>query len=125
MHYCLSKEELNEVVNHKLLEKKICDHPLELILEKAENWEISFGCLTYFFSMILEKKINSSEKIGNLIEDFFLLENSLYALIQEFDYTFIDHLIRNMREKELSLEDELIRLQTTFSEYNYDQTLRF
>ncbi len=125
MHHCLSKLELQEIINHKISNIKIHDHSIKLLLEKAENWEISLGCLTYFFSMIIEKKLNNGENLLNLVDDFFLLENSMYIIIQEFDYNFIGHLIRNIREKELTLEDELIRLQTNIAEYNYDKYIRF
>ena len=75
--------------------------------------------------MILEKKLNTGQSIENLINNFYLLENLFYSLIQEFDYNYIDHLIRNTREKVLSLEEELIRLQINMAEHNYDKTIRF
>jgi len=125
MHHCLSKIELQKVTDHKLANIEFHDHSIKILLEKAENWEISLGFLTYFYSMIIEKKLNDGEGIVDLIDKFYLLENSLYVIIQEFDNNFVDHLIRNIREKELTLEDELIRLQTNLAEYNYDKSLRF
>jgi len=125
MHHCLTKIELKEIINYKLIDTKIYNNSIKILLKKAENWEISLGCLSYFFSMILEKKLHDGEKLYNLIDDFFHMENSLNIFIQEFDNNFIVHLIRNIREKELTLEDELIRIQTNISEYNYDQSIRF
>ena len=75
--------------------------------------------------MILEKKLKNSENLFNVINEFYLLENIIYIIIQEFDNKFVDHLIRNIRENGLTVEDELIRLQTNIAEYDYDQALRF
>lgn len=125
MHHCLSICELKEVIYFKLLGQPIQNTMINSLVDEAENWEVSLGCLVYFFSCILEKRVNSDEEVENLIRDFFELDSSLHILIQEFDNNFIDHLIRNTREKELMLEDELIRIQTNIAEFNYDKTLRF
>ncbi len=124
MHYCLSIDQLKEFISHKLLDEQIDDASLITLLDRAKNWEVSLGFLVYFFSCILEKRVNSDHNIENLIDDFYKLDHIMNARIQGFDHEFIAHLIRNIREKELTLEDELIRLQTNLAEYNYDKIIR-
>ena len=125
MHHCLSKYELKEIINCKLRHESISDTSIIAMLEKAESWDLSLGCMTYLFSMIMEKYINDGVDISDMVDDFYFMENSIYIIIQEFDLNFIHHLIRNVRENSLTLEEELIRLQTNIGNYNYDKTLRF
>jgi hypothetical protein len=125
MHHCLSKSELYDIIDYKLLNKDKIDDANKILLEKAENWEISLDCLIYFFSMLIERKLNNSVNISNIINEFYLLDKSAFIVFQEFDTNFIENLIRNIREESLDLEDELIQLQINMDEHNYEKTLRF
>lgn len=125
MNYCLSKAELFALTDSIFYNKTMQDPNLEVLIEKAKTWDISLYCLVYFFSMILENKLNNNESIRTIIEDFYGLDNLFYVIIQDFDTDFIDFLLKNKREKDIPLEDELIQLQNKLADNKYGRNFRF
>jgi hypothetical protein len=119
MHYCLNKEQLRQFVDFIANDLSIDDENLRLLVENAANWQDELGCLTYLFAMILERKGKQGEDCERLIGLFYRLTEQMYVDIQEFDYRFIEELLRNIRNKELSLEEELIEIQNHISEYRF------
>ena len=56
MHYCLSREELGQLIELGANEVALDDGNLRLWIESARSWRNRLGVLAYFFSHILEKK---------------------------------------------------------------------
>jgi hypothetical protein len=125
MHYCLNKEQLRQFVDFIADDVNIEDGNLRLLVENAASWQDELGCLTYLFSMILERKGKQGEDCERLIALFYRLAEQMYVDIQEFDYRFIEYLLKNIRNRELSLEEELIEIQNHLSEFRYEHTLRY
>lgn len=125
MHYCLNKEELRQLIELKANNVDIEDRSLQIWVENAENWQDELGALSYFFSHILERKYRFGENCQNLIEIFYHLEETMFFRLQEFDWKFIEYMLKHLRGDSISLEEELIELQNNISEYKYEQTLRY
>jgi len=125
MHYCLNKEELRQLIELKANNVNIEDRNLQIRVENAENWQDELGALSYFFSHILERKHKCGENCQNLIKTFYHLEEMMFFRLQEFDWKFIEYMLKNLRGNSTSLEEKLIELQNNMSEYRYEHTLRY
>jgi hypothetical protein len=125
MNHCLNRDELRKLIDFKVDDQIVEDESLKVLIENAIYWEDEIFGLNYFFSQILERKNKGGQDCLKLIEFFYALEDEMAFNIQEFDSTFIDYMLRNMRDQTLSLEDDLIRLQNNLSDYKYYGTLRY
>lgn len=125
MHHCLSKEELKQLINARIGGEEIDDELLRIWVSNAECWMDELGGLNYFLSHILERAKKADESCEGIMDVFFELENHMALVLQEFDFRFIDFMLKRLRDKSISLEDELIGLQEDVGEYRYDRTLRF
>ena len=61
----------------------------------------------------------------DLIESFYNLENQIFFDIQELDSEFVNFMVRNSRDTDLTLEEQLISLLEKLSDHDYNQTLRY
>lgn len=125
MHYCLNKEELRQLIDLKVNDVNIENDNLQTWVDSSENWFDELGVFSYLFGHILEKKYKCGDDCQGLIEVFYHLEETMFLSIQEFDFKFIDYMLRNLRGTSISLEDELIELQNNLRAYKYGQTLRY
>jgi hypothetical protein len=125
MHYCLNKEELRQLIDLKVNNVNIENDNLRIWVDSSENWLDELGVFSYLFGHILEKKYKCGDDCQSLIEVFYHLEETMFLSVQEFDFKFIDYMLRNLRGTSISLEDELIELQNNLRAYKYGQTLRY
>lgn len=125
MHHCLSKQELKQLLDAKNGVQEIEDELLRIWVANAECWTDELAGLNYFLSQILERKQRSGEDCGPLIDLFFDLENQMALIPQAFDLRFVEFMLRRVRNRSMSLEEELITLQDDVGDYRYDRALRF
>src|SRR3990172_13198847 len=125
MHHCLSKDELQQLLDLRANNVAIEVDELRIWIELAETWQEELGALTYLFSHILERRAKGGLDCAGLIKIFYELPEVMSLHIQEFDADFVEYMLRNIRNKTLTLEEELVGLQTRLREYNYERTLRY
>lgn len=125
MHHCLSKDELRQLLNLKADNLAIETDELRIRIELADNWQDELGALTYLFSHILERRAKGGLDCAGLIKMFYELPEVMSLHIQEFDSDFVEYMLRNIRDKSLTLEEELVGLQNRLREYDYERTLRY
>ncbi len=127
-HYCLSKDELEKFIDYKLETHQVGDIEdyLKTIIEQSENWQTEISILSYFFSQIIESKMKTKDNdVKKLINNLYELKEILRFLIQEFDYNFIEMMLRSERQENLSLEDNLIDLQNAIGNHEYKKIIRY
>lgn len=125
MHHCLSRDELRELLDARHSGKEIDNELLKVWVESAECWMDELAGLNYFLSQILERKNAAGEDCGQIIDLFFQLEDQMALVLQPFDFRFVDYMLRRVRNRNISLEEELIALQDDVGDYRYDRALRF
>lgn len=125
MYYCLNKYELIILLNHLISGTEIKEDQLQQLIMDSQNWTCLIGVLNYTFCMVLEQNRkqqgNRSEKIHTLYNatDEMLLE------IHEIDKPFINHMLNNLPQRSLSIEENLIDIQNDIGNYNYGNKVRY
>lgn len=125
MHHCLNKDAISGLIDKQIENLTIDDPVLILRIENAELWYDELSLLSYLLSQILENKKTAGIDCQRLINLIYELSNNMYLTIEEFNFDYICFMLGNLRNKELSLEDELVRIQNGFREYGYDKCLRY
>ena len=125
MHYCLNKIELSQLINLKFKNQRLSDENIKIVIGNSENWQDELGCITYLFSMILERNKDAYKECIDLINLYFELPDQMFIRIESFNFEFIDFMIRNKRSDILTLEEELIELDNRKCEYEFKKTIRY
>jgi hypothetical protein len=125
MYYCLNKDELKQLIEYKAEGANVNDESLKTLIENAECWLDEVGGLTYLFSHVLDKRVRSGQDCAAFIETLYTLEDSMSFQIHECDYEFVDFMLRNLRDDSLTLEEELVELQSHLSRNEYGRVIRF
>jgi len=120
MHYCLNREELNQLIDFKAHSKEVELPDLALWIEASRNWEVELGCLNYLFAQILEKKTHEKQDCSGMIDLLYDSPEQMYLRIHECDHEFITYMLRFLREANVSLEEELVKLHSYMCEYKYE-----
>lgn len=127
MHHCLSKEELEKLIELKAnFIDKLDDEDgyLNLWIDNAENWRDELAGLSYFLSKILEIKLKKGIDCQNLIRLIHDLPDQMWLHLQQFDVEFVQYMLAHVRTSELSLEENLIELQNGLGEHQYGSAFR-
>jgi hypothetical protein len=116
------------LLEYLLQKTPIEDEDFLAFVELSQSWDCELICMNYFFAQILEKR----KKLGtpglqDLIEKLYKIQEEflVYFSVQELDDAFIDFLVRSASATGVSLEDKLIDVQTSLSEYRYDEAFHF
>jgi hypothetical protein len=125
MHYCLNRDELKKLIDFNASSINVENEELSSRIENAKNWQEELSGLTYLFSKILEKKSKDGSDCQPLIETLYRLEEQMWFYIQECDAVFIEYMLKNIRNMSLSLDEELIELQSNLGNHMYERTLRY
>ncbi len=124
MPFCLDRNELEKLIKAEIEKSDIEDDKLlELRIEYAKNWSDQLIGFSYFLSKIFEKKLKQGKTIETLkevLDQTYLLNESMWFEIQEFDERFVDFILRFERNSILSLEDDLVQLQNKLSRFEYE-----
>lgn len=121
----LNKNETSEFVDIFFLKKEIKGSKITELISDAKYWQLEINLLSYFASIVLEKKRKIHEDSDGII-------NSLYAISQddvsisfnEIDTDFIDFMLRHIRHNDETLEETLVNISQKMSEYDYSRTIR-
>ncbi len=124
MPFCLKKEELEKLIT-AVIEKgdPAGDKSLELWIDHAVNWFDNLTGFTYFLAKLFEKKLKQGKTTEFLLEELdqvYLLPESMWFVLQEFDQDFIRYLLNSERDSILSLEDDLVQVQNKLSGFEYE-----
>ncbi len=120
MHYCLNREELSQLIDFKARGKEVESADLASWIEASHNWEVELGCLNYLLAQILEKKTHDDQDCSGMVCLLYDSLDQMYLRIHECDREFITYMLRFLRESNVSLEEELVRLHNYISEYRYE-----
>jgi len=124
MPFCLDRNELEKLIKAEIEKGDIEDDKLlELRIEYAKDWADQLIGFSYFLSKIFEKKLKQGKTIETLkevLDQTYLLNESMWFEIQEFDERFVDFILRFERDSILSLEDDLVQLQNKLSRFEYE-----
>ena len=98
---------------------------LRLWIELADSWQEEVGAHTYLLAQILERKTKVAGDCLSVIKIFYELPDFMSLHIQEIGPQFVAYMLRNVRDRTLTLEEELVNLQTRLREHNYERTVRY
>lgn len=121
MQHCLSKKELDLLIdnNWNLVGEDELEN-LSQLLNSCKNWENELVCFSYFLSQALERKEKAGTDCQAVLKRAFELSSEMWLLMQLFDSDFIKYLFRYVRDKDVSLEKELIDAQVKLGEHIYE-----
>jgi hypothetical protein len=125
VHYCLNREELKQLLDFKTDSVVLESGLLSNRIANAENWQDELCGITYLFSKILEKRLKDGSDCNYLIDVLYSLEEEMWFHVQECDTNFIEYMLRNIRTIGLSLDEELIELQSKIGNHMYERALRY
>jgi hypothetical protein len=125
MHHCLTTQELRQLIDYTIRHSTLDDSQLQAQIEQAMNWQLELSALTYLFSQILCGKTIDGWDCRSLIRVFYRLDEQMDFSIQECNFTFVDYMLRNLRRRSLSLEEELVDFQNRLGEHRYECNLRY
>lgn len=121
MQHCLRKRELDLLVdNNWTLAEDDDFEELNLLLQQCKYWENELICFSYFVSQTLERKAKTSADCELILRHTFQQPSEMWLTIQQFDSKFIKYLFRNVRDRNVTLEDGLIEVQTKLGQHIYD-----
>jgi len=120
--YCLNREELTKFL--ELVEFGLEDLPqdahIRSLIEKWQNWHLEFVCLATLLSQVLENKQKQSINVHAILQQVYTLsERQGLFIVEPIDENFIEYMLRYVREEDLEIEDDLIRIRGEFGEYKY------
>lgn len=126
-NYCLTLDEINEILQWKSRGKSLINHDLSLIIDEAKVWDTRILHLNILFARLLDRNDVSviDEKYNN-IEIIYKLSNQdeFYFEIEELSEKFIEYMLRHPRNKDNILEDALVELLHNFISRDYEKALR-
>lgn len=101
------------------------DEEIKTQVESAKDWHDQLICLSYFLSIILERKKEDGEDCQKVIDEIYKLPEALFLSIQEFNSDFVRYMLSHTRNNSLSLEEDLVLLQNDLAERLYDKAIRY
>jgi len=121
----MNREELRQFLDFKIACQPIDNDELIRWITAADSWQDELSCLIYLFAQIIDRKNQEGKPCQELIEFLYQLSEQMYLTIQEFYLGFIDNMLKYIRDTNLSLEEELVKLQDEISQHQYGKKLRY
>jgi len=124
----MNREELRQFIEFKTDQRIVENSALQVLIDGAESWQDELCCLNYLFSQVLERRLkkgNDHQAEQECINMLYQLSEHMSLYIQELDSEFVDYMLKCVRDRSLSLEEELIQIQNKLGEHSYDSTLRY
>ena len=122
MKYTLTKDQLTCFIRNNWNRQEISkegDDEIMALFDGATNWFFELVCHTYFASQILERIYRSGENPSSWLNILFEQPYKRWLTLQEFDEDFITFLFVNARNKNISLDDNLLELQNMLNDHHY------
>jgi hypothetical protein len=125
MNYqCLSRLDLEEFLS-SILDGTEPNSVLRLLMDNCITYQGYLIGLTYFLAQLIDRRVRKNLSLEHWLENVFSIPDRMAFELQEIDVDFVDYLVRNRREKSLTLEENLIDIQNRFSAHQYGETFRF
>jgi len=126
MHYCLNREQLQQLLDLKMAGTPVEDAALRCMIDGAENWQDEVGVHNYLVCLILCSRLRAGRECQRLVERLYELPDEMYLYIQELESGFVEYVLKNLRStSRCSIEDDLVELQLAWRDYRYDATIRY
>jgi hypothetical protein len=121
--YCLSREELArflEIVVFGTANFQTEEEQIRLLIEEWESWNLELVCLATLLSQSLDKQQNQDVDVYNILKRIYTLsdEKGLF-FVEEIDERFIEYMLQDIRNDNLSIEDNLVEIWRNLSERKY------
>lgn len=122
MGYCLRKKELDVLVDNSWDVSSLEDEHeyLKHQLSQCEFWESEVFILMYFLSQTLERNLKSGVDCDSIIEKVVQQSIDKWLSLQGFDSKFVSYMFRNLRDRKMNLEDNLVEIQENLSRFIYE-----
>jgi len=121
--YCLNKDELSRFIDVEIEGGQLYEEDLVLgsLLYSWRNWDIELVCFATLLSHLLERKQKQSKDAITLLKSMYNIpeEKGLGLIFEQVDERFVGYMLKFIRRKELSIEEDLIDIRHQFGEYNY------
>ncbi len=127
MNYCLSVEELAQLIDRYTKSRDIEDMNLSSLVENARQWDTKLICLSVLFARLLERENKDTAVPTQMIKTLFSLKEKIYLEIQHCDLDFIEYMLgySHSRNTKDTLEDILIDIQNGIGDRRYVHALRY
>jgi len=121
--YCLSREELArflEIVVFGTANFQTEEEQIRLLIEEWESWNLELVCLATLLSQSHDKQQNQDVDVYNILKRIYTLsdEKGLF-FVEEIDERFIEYMLQDIRNDNLSIEDNLVEIWRNLSERKY------
>ena len=119
--YCFNRQELTAFLEEEFSLPSISavSH-IGIIIERWENWEIHLNCTATLLSQILENKQKQNIDVHKILNDIYMLSESRGLFdIEQIDERFLDFMFENIRDSNLEIEDDLIKIRQDLNERKY------
>lgn len=121
---CLTVDELEELITAGSTAADQEGSPLSSLAKLSEDWEVELIGATYFLTQVVLRRASSDQRWHDLLEAFESLTDRMWFTIEQMDVDFVDFILRNRRESELTLQENLIRCIESMRDYRYEKTVR-
>lgn len=119
--YCFNKLELSAFLEREfnLTENSEVPH-IDAIIEQWTNWETQLTCLATLLSQVLETKQKQDIDVHNILENLYQFSEikGLFD-IEQVNIRFLDFMFEHIREVDLEIEDNLIKIKQELNERKY------
>ncbi len=121
--HCLNREELSTFLEIILGTNNFQteDEQMRFLVEEWESWNLELLCLATILSQFLNNKQKYSDiNVHNILEIIYNLPNEkgLFS-IEQIDENFITYMLKEVRNDDDNIEDNLIEIRRKMSEYKY------
>ena len=125
VHHCLNIQEIKALIEYKKTKKLPDNYVANQIFLKAEEWEDKLSLLSYFLGKaLLSDWGGNEEKMLDTIDEVYTFPNQMFVFLQEINEEFIEFMLRNTRQENVTLDDALSDIQRKIGEFDYSRRLR-
>ena len=121
--HCLSKEELGELIEDVFENSNHSSMSLRLLALEFDTQLIGLSLFLVYF-LLRSREEKTPDELLRIISSFNSLENEMYFSKEDSGPEFLDFLLRSEREKNLTLEEQLVSLTNRYYRFDYEKTLR-
>jgi len=126
-NYCLTLDEINEILQWKNHGKSVINGDLSLIIDEAKVWDTKILHLNILFARLLDRNdVSTLEEKYNNIETIYRLSNQdeICFETEELSEEFVGYMLLHTRNKDNILEYDLLDLLRNFISRDYEKALR-
>lgn len=119
--HCLNKVEMRSLIDYCVSRTPITDEYLAKCVEHAEAWAYEIIGMNYIFAHLLERARRDGHDTKVLLDSFYQIESSgrMFFHIQELNGDFLEFMLRTISDRNLTLEEKLVEIQTKLSARQY------